>query len=100
MTQFDIAEVTPNRYRLSGELDMDSAPALERAFPVGCDSLILDLEDLSFIDSTGLHALVKLAARLVGATPLVLDNVPAAVQRVLDIVGFESLPRIEVRHDA
>jgi hypothetical protein len=43
---------------------------------------------------------VKLAARLDGAAPLVLDNVPAAVQRVLDIVGIESLPRIEVRHDA
>jgi hypothetical protein len=34
-----------------------------------------------------------------GAAPLVLDNVPASVQRVLDIVGLESLPGIEVRHD-
>ncbi len=100
MTQLEITEVDPNRYRISGELDMDSAPVLERVLPVGGESLTLDLEDLTFIDSTGLHALVKLAARLNGAAPLVLDNVPAAVQRVLDIVGLESLPGIEVRHDA
>jgi anti-anti-sigma factor len=99
VTQLDITEVAPNRYRIGGELDMDSAPALERGLPVSGGSLILDLEDLTFIDSTGLHALVKLAARLNGAAPLVLDNVPAGVQRVLDIVGLESLPGIEVRHD-
>jgi anti-anti-sigma factor len=100
VTQLDIVEVAPNRYRISGELDMDSAPAIEQALRVDGERLTLDLEDLTFIDSSGLHALVTLSARLNGAAPLVLDNVPAGVQRVLDIVGLESLPGIEVRHDA
>jgi anti-sigma B factor antagonist len=102
VTQLQIDEVAPNRYRISGELDMDSAPRLEEALaPVIATSehLVLDLGDLTFIDSSGLHTLVKLAARMNGSAPLTLGNVPPGVQRILDIVGLESLPGIEVEHD-
>lgn len=48
---------------LSGELDLISSPALERALvdaaASGAELIIVDLRGLEFMDSTGLHALVK-----------------------------------------
>ena len=48
---------------LSGELDLLSAPALERALERLPDSdaelIIVDLRALEFMDSTGLHLLVR-----------------------------------------
>jgi anti-anti-sigma factor len=99
MTAFEITRVDPERYRLSGELDMASAPTLDDALQPVVDAhhqLVLDLEGLTFIDSYGLRSLVQLSKRMNGAAPLVLDKVPVSVQRVLDIVGVETLPGIEV----
>lgn len=49
--------------RLGGELDLLSAPALERALErlpeVEADLVIVDLRGLKFMDSTGLHLLVQ-----------------------------------------
>jgi anti-sigma B factor antagonist len=101
VTQLKIDEAAPNRYRVSGELDMDSAPRLEEALaPLieASEHFVLDLGELTFIDSSGLHALVKLSTRMNGSAPLTLGNVPASVQRILDIVGLESLPGIVVEH--
>jgi stage II sporulation protein AA (anti-sigma F factor antagonist) len=46
---------------LIGELDLASAPALaeELAKLAGAESVIMDLRELEFIDSTGLSVLVK-----------------------------------------
>jgi|SRR5689334_15039704 len=102
MTQFELDEVAVDRFRLSGELDMASAPTLEEALrPVvdACKRLTLDLEDVTFLDSSGIRALVQLAGRLDGSAPLVLTNVPDGVRRLLDIVGLDTLPNIEVRGD-
>lgn len=99
MTQFEIRKVASGRFCLSGELDMASAKSLHEALePVvrGDAHIVLDLEELTFIDSSGIRALLDLSHRLNGAAPLALVNVPDAVQRVLDIVGLESLPGIEV----
>jgi anti-sigma B factor antagonist len=103
MTDLEITQVSPERYRLRGELDMASAVTFEDALsPVvqGGTQLVLDLEDLTFIDSSGLRALVQLSDQMNGSAPLVLSNVPHGVQRLLDIVGLNTLPGIEVRDDA
>ncbi len=51
-----------------GELDMLSAPALEavldRSIDQGARQLVVDLDDVSFIDSTGIRVIVCAAARL------------------------------------
>jgi len=102
MTPLEITRVDRQRYRLSGELDMATAPKLEEAMdPVARVNrgLVLELEDVTFIDSYGLRALVQLSTRLNGSGPLVLAKVPDAVQRVLDIVGMQTLPGIQVRDD-
>jgi anti-sigma B factor antagonist len=48
---------------VSGELDLVSSPAfqaeLERATGLDCDVIVVDLRTLEFMDSTGLHVLVK-----------------------------------------
>lgn len=81
---------------LSGELDVATAPnlvdeltAVERDGP---KAIMLDLRDLGFIDSTGLHALVAAHGRsqqnghrfyIVGASPL--------TRRLCQITGTEFL---------
>jgi anti-anti-sigma factor len=83
---------------LRGELDMASASELKAALVRVCEEkprvLTLDLRGLTFIDSTGLQAIIaasqeceKLAAefRLIPGPP--------AIQRVFEIVGLiERLP--------
>jgi anti-sigma B factor antagonist len=76
-----------------GEVDLATSPQLESsvqdAFAGAPSSVILDLEGLAFIDSSGLRVLVSLSeeARSRGAT-LVLRNVPRHAQRVLELTGL------------
>jgi len=102
MAPFEVTEISPGRYRMRGELDMASAETLLDAMrPIATADrpIALDLEELTFIDSSGIRAVVDLASSMNGAGPLVLSNVPASVQRVLDIAGLETLPGIRVEHD-
>lgn len=102
MTDLEIDEVAPNRYALKGELDMASATTLREALdPVVAAGkpLTLDVADLTFIDSSGLRALVQLSAGLNGVGPLVLSSPSDGVRRLLDIVGLEALPGIQVEND-
>jgi anti-sigma B factor antagonist len=80
----------------SGELDLLSAGALaERVRAVGgngSDRVVIDLRRLTFIDSSGLHALLGLRddARR-GRHSLTLVPGPAPVQRVFEISGTRAL---------
>jgi anti-sigma B factor antagonist len=47
---------------LSGELDLLSSPVLGRALeclPADADTIVVDLRGLEFMDSTGLHLLIR-----------------------------------------
>ena len=58
------------RLELHGELDIGTAPkldeAVESALDEGCREVVLDLGGTTFMDSTGLNALIR-AARAVDA---------------------------------
>ena len=58
------------RIELHGELDIGTAPKLDeavgRALDDGCREVVLDLGGTTFMDSTGLNALIR-AARAVDA---------------------------------
>jgi len=102
MTDFEITQVSPERYRLGGELDMASAETLREALRsvVEADGrLVLDVGEITFIDSSGLRALVQLSEQMDGAAPLVLSRVPSSVRRLLDVVGLDAVPGIEVEGD-
>jgi anti-sigma B factor antagonist len=75
---------------LAGELDLAALPAFAEAVAACADSggLILDLAEVTFMDSTGVSALVKLRQRLGPGETLVLRNVPRQSQRVLELTGL------------
>lgn len=78
---------------LRGELDIDSAPRvrseLAAAVESGAPTVLVDLHDVTFMDSSGLSALVAagqaLAAR--GAS-LYLEGASGAVRQVLEITAL------------
>lgn len=80
--------------RITGDVDVATAPQLETALTGLIDgqgnlSIRVDLGAVTFIDSTGLTALVQ-GLRQVRARggDLVLANPPARILRVLDIGGL------------
>jgi anti-sigma B factor antagonist len=80
----------------SGELDMSSAPDLKAAIRAaterGATTLVVDLGDVTFIDSTAIGVLLAARERLRqsgGALELVCAE--PNVLRVLEIVGMETV---------
>jgi anti-anti-sigma factor len=77
--------------RPAGELDIATAPRLERALMDGRrrgDRVVLDLADLEFLDSTGLRVIVRaVEAATTGGWELTLRPGPPAVRRVFEISG-------------
>ena len=90
-----------SRVRLVGELDLSTVPELQARVAAlragGSTRVVLDLEELDFIDSTGLRMILELhgeAAR--DGFTLALVPGGEAVQRVFDVTGTaDVLPFIE-----
>jgi len=86
--------------RLHGELDMATAPGLGRALSTALDSrptvLALDLQELSFVDSTGLRVLIT-ACRRAGeqGSTFVLRSPSRSVLKALQLTGVDQLMVIE-----
>ncbi|HEV2875427.1 MAG TPA: STAS domain-containing protein [Thermoleophilaceae bacterium] len=89
---------TPGWYVITvgGECDLNAAPALsvavEAAFQHGASTIVVDLQEVTFIDSTAIGILLAARERLrrSGGTFEVVCSVPAVV-RVLEIVGMETV---------
>jgi anti-sigma B factor antagonist len=89
---------TPGWYVITvgGECDMNAAPglsvAVEAAFQHGVETMVVDLTEVTFIDSTAIGILLAARERLrrSGGTFEVVCSMPAVV-RVLEIVGVESV---------
>jgi anti-sigma B factor antagonist len=84
------------RCRLIGELDAYSSDLLDRSLRTeereGCDEIILDLEDLVFVDSTGLRTLIEAASRAQGGGWSVrVINARGKVRRVFDLTDMDSI---------
>jgi anti-anti-sigma factor len=82
------------RLSLSGELDMQAVPVLEQRLAhhrATRTPVCLDMSRLTFIDSTGLHLLVRTVgdARLKGWKLEIDPKVPEAVMRVLRLVHLD-----------
>jgi anti-anti-sigma factor len=81
--------------RASGELDLSTAPALERAIggPLGdpaIRSITLDLRSLRFIDSTGLRIVLRTDGALrADERRLQLIKGPPSVHRVFELAVLE-----------
>jgi anti-anti-sigma factor len=85
---------------LTGEMDLANAEQVEeeivRVEATDAATIILDLTELAFIDSTGIRALIaaELRARA-DSNRLVFRRPPENVQRVLRIAGVEKSLRFE-----
>jgi anti-anti-sigma factor len=91
---------TEQGYRLEGELDLATSQHLLTAIrehPVDDDALTLDFSGITFMDSSGLRALLEAAKdRGNGKLLVILDPSPQ-VRRVLDISLPDGAPGLQVR---
>ena len=83
--------------RLAGEADLAVADdvvahGIAGLEDVAMQNLVIDLADVTFVDSTVLGSLVKLSVQAEHRTKaFALVNVPDRVQRTLTISGLDSL---------
>ena len=90
---------TDRGYRLDGELDLATAEDLLAAIREHDErdsQLDLDFSDVTFMDSSGLRALLEAASERNGADLVILDPTPQ-VRRVLDISLPDGAPGLEIR---
>ncbi len=83
---------------LVGELDLASMHVLEQQLeqlPQASQSLVLDLRRLQFIDSTGLHALLRADRRMADAGgQLTIVRGPQSVERLFRLTGLDTRLRV------
>ena len=81
---------------LGGELDMATAPILEehlvRAEEDGVVAILIDLREVTFMDTTGLHAFLDARSRAEeNGRKLLLVGAKEPVRRVFEATGHGSL---------
>lgn len=78
--------------RLSGELDAHAATTLDRTMDDVSTRLpttvVLDIADVSFIDSSGLRSLMRAHGAVLGGERLRLRSPQPGTIRLLDITGL------------
>jgi anti-anti-sigma factor len=100
MEVFEVTPLVPPQHglRLIGELDLATVTELKAALETvsRSDPVTLDLAQLTFIDSTGLHAIMEFARSQNGSGPLILASPSATAKRALEIAGLEGHPGLEI----
>ena len=80
--------------RVAGELDIGSAPgfkkALKQAEGQNPETVVLDLSELTFMDSTGIRAILQARSRAAAAgRNLALVPGPPNVQQIFAVTGLD-----------
>ena len=88
--------------KLIGEVDSATARQLTDALAnISTESEVhFELSELTFMDSSGLNAIVAYARSRNGAGPLVMLNPSDHIERLFVLTGLDQHPRIEIRHTA
>ena len=101
MSEFEISRMQDGvGLKLVGELDLATAPELNKALldpSLPETQLRLDLSELTFVDSCGIHAILTLARSQDGRGPLVLLDPSAHVSRLFELLGLDQHAGIEVQ---
>jgi anti-anti-sigma factor len=83
------------RLAVRGELDLATAPAVDEALRAAAASarlVVLDLQGVTFLDSTGLRTVLQADARSrADGHDLVVVRGPQAVDRVFALAGVDGL---------
>jgi anti-sigma B factor antagonist len=84
--------------RVSGDVDLATADELgeagEKALSELCSTLRIDLSEVTFLDSTGLGALIRIGNRA-KPRPVILENPRPNVMRVLELTAMHHVFTIE-----
>lgn len=85
--------------RLVGELDMQTATRLKEAFARidGDSQTTLDVSEVTFIDSAGLHAIAEFARGENGSGPVILQGASPHMLRLFEITALAESPTLEIR---
>lgn len=93
-----------HRISLSGELDLANADAFSAAIDDALEAevpIVLDMRELTFIDSTGIAVLVGLIGRAAPDGLRILPSEAPAVSRVLKLTGLdERMPLASAADDS
>jgi anti-anti-sigma factor len=101
--RMEFVEIAPiegvsNGFWIDGSLDMITAPDVQRFMKdVGPGPLVLDLARVRFLDTVGLHLLLRLAERSEESPSLTLRNPSQAVRRVLRYCHPDGILNVEVQ---
>jgi anti-anti-sigma factor len=97
MDVFAINSRDSTSFELSGELDMGTVTLLQEgaASAAKHGPVMFEVSDLTFVDSTGIDALVRLAVGLESGC-LVLHGVQNGLMRLLEISGLMSMPNLHM----
>jgi anti-anti-sigma factor len=94
---------TPGSVRVSGELDMLTVNSFLEGvgphLPPGSGDLTLDIAELSFMDSSGLLAVLDLSRQLAGRGRLVLRSPTSSVARLLQLARADTIPNLAIVSD-
>jgi anti-anti-sigma factor len=95
---FVVTQRSKDTWVLAGELDMATCPILDRSMDLATFAgrvLVLDVSELTFVDSTGIHALVRILDA-VGPGCLVLRGTRPNVRDVIEVVGLTMFRNLRI----
>jgi anti-anti-sigma factor len=84
--------------RPAGSLDLEGAPILKRALQnadAGARTVVIDLSEVTFIDSTAVSVLIAFQQHLTPPTVLRLRNLTDVTRRLLHFTGLEQTFQID-----
>jgi anti-sigma B factor antagonist len=91
MSDLEVHVDADGTLRLSGEFDMSSVETFRLAVETSADperEIVLDLTELTFLDSSGIRAILTMAQEI-GANGVVMRNPQPNVRRVIELIGIE-----------
>jgi anti-anti-sigma factor len=101
MTELHIRRDQAERcLHLSGEIDLETSQELREALADALSSwqsADIDMAGVTFMDSSGIHALFEAASSLQGDDAIWLRDVPGNVEVLFDIVGADDVSRLKRR---
>jgi anti-anti-sigma factor len=98
VADFNVSLHGASTFFITGELDISTAPLLSDTIGAAVargGPITLDVSSMTFIDSAGVHAILKALADLPSGC-LILHGVPNGMQRVLDIVEIGRAPNLHI----
>jgi anti-anti-sigma factor len=98
---FEVSNPAPGTFELRGELDISTAPLLSDAVipTIGEGDVFFDLTNLSFMDASGLRAVVEVAEQLAEGSLVVAAPQPI-VEKVLELTGVMERRNIRLLEQA